>query len=736
MRIAILIVLSNFYCFLFSQTSGLVLDENQYPISEVDVYISDLNLLIQTDLNGEFYFDSYIIDNTYVQFSKYGYSSKVVKYQNNENFTIILRQLHVKLDEIGIKESSSILGNNKTINIENKLLKNNFVSSTSLVESISRLPGVQMISSGLGIQKVVVRGLSGLRVVTFLNGMRISNQEWANDHGIGFTDLGLNDVELIKGAASLKFGGEAIGGVLYFKDSPFVKSTIPSGFIASKFDNSHVLFSNQFGMNWSKKSFFLNAYGQHSASADYRLPDNTYLFNSRLNNQSFKLAMGILSNDIQTIFRYQYNADNLGIPAHVHGGDLTSISIDNLTSDFLILSEDFKMTRPTQFINNHLFTYETKYRLNNINYSFFAGHFINNLQEYDKWTVPAFDMDLSTSTFRFNLDIPFSYIDINTGIQHQIQSNFNNITDRLIPDANTNESGVYFIVNYDKKKLGFNSGLRLDYKKIMCSEYSFNKSFLSFNTSHGLFYKLNNNVLRMTYSSSFRAPHLSELFSYGLHHGTMRFEIGDVNLQVEKSHQFDLKYQWNDDHFGFVVNPFTQIINNFISISPTDGFYNSIYRIYNYTQFNNVQISGCELNVHYHPHFIHNLHIEQSYSFINAQNKDNDSYISRTPSNKIKTTLNLDLSQYNILLNIKSFTIYHLYSFAQNNISLFEESTNSYNVLNMDLFLEPFKRTTLVIGANNILNEEYVPHISRVRDVAGGVPNPGRSFHISLKYDF
>ena len=77
-----------------------------------------------------------------------------------------------------------------------------------------------------------------------------------------------------------------------------------------------------------------------------------------------------------------------------------------------------------------------------------------------------------------------------------------------------------------------------------------------------------------------------------------------------------------------------------------------------------------------------------------------------------------------------------MYSFAQNNIALFEESTNSYNVLNMDLFLEPFKRTTLVIGVNNILNKEYVPHISRVRDVAGGVPNPGRSFHVSLKYDF
>ena len=45
-----------------------------------------------------------IIIQIHIQFSKYGYSSKVVKYQNNENFIVILRQLHVELDEIGIKE--------------------------------------------------------------------------------------------------------------------------------------------------------------------------------------------------------------------------------------------------------------------------------------------------------------------------------------------------------------------------------------------------------------------------------------------------------------------------------------------------------------------------------------------------------------------------------------------------------------------------------------------------------
>ena len=35
-----------------------------------------------------------------------------------------------------------------------------------------------------------------------------------------------------------------------------------------------------------------------------------------------------------------------------------------------------------------------------------------------------------------------------------------------------------------------------------------------------------------------------------------------------------------------------------------------------------------------------------------------------------------------------------------------------------------------------IFNKEYIPHLSRIKEVAGGVPEPGRSFNLSLKYDF
>ena len=46
------------------------------------------------------------------------------------------------------------------------------------------------------------------------------------------------------------------------------------------------------------------------------------------------------------------------------------------------------------------------------------------------------------------------------------------------------------------------------------------------------------------------------------------------------------------------------------------------------------------------------------------------------------------------------------------------------------------KKLNAVIGMDNLLNEEYSPHTSRIKNVAGGIPNPGRSFNINIKYDF
>ncbi len=720
---------------LYSQTQGVVLDANKAPIDKVNVFLSDQKILLYSKEDGSFSIQKNIPSNSFIHFYKFGYSSKVVQYNVDEELNITLDELHVNLDEVGVAESFSELGNNKLINIDKKSLKNNFTSTASMLESISQLSGIDMISSGLGIEKVVVRGLSGMRVVTYLNGMKIENQQWAGDHGIGFTDLGIHEVELIKGSSALKYGGEAVGGLLYFKDNPFVESNQPSGFVASKFDNSHHLFGNQVGFKWSKNNFYFNAYGQYNIASDYRMPNNQYLFNSRFKNNSVKFSIANRTNKFQNIFRYQYNNEQTGIPAHSHD-DPDEIELGDISLNEIDFAEDFKLIRPNQFVDNHLFVYENNYFIKSSKVSFHLGHFINNLKEYEKWTVAAFDMTLSNTQIKSNIRTQFNDFTLNVGAQLGKLTNENNIQSRLIPDAITNDLGVYSILDYEKEKIGLNSGLRLDHKKISSDEKDYDKLFSAISYSSGVYFTESNHILRLTYSGAFRSPHFSELFSDGVHHGTSRYEIGNTNLKLEKGHQFDFKYQWSNNHLGIVVNPFYQLITDFISINPTDSFAQNNYRVYNYDQFDKVEISGFELNLHYHPHQLHNLHFEQSYSFINTRNLDKNTALALTPSNKIKTSLKLHLTENNSLLTLNKISVYHVYSFSQNNIVEYETSSDAYQLINLEFDFKPAKRIDLVLGLNNLLNQEYTPHLSRIKEIGGGVPNPGRSFNINLKYEF
>jgi len=83
----------------------------------------------------------------------------------------------------------------------------------TLSDALATLPGVSQLTTG-AISKPVIRGLFGNRIQINVAGLRLEDQQWEDEHGLGLSDAGVERVELIKGPAALLFGSDAMGGVI------------------------------------------------------------------------------------------------------------------------------------------------------------------------------------------------------------------------------------------------------------------------------------------------------------------------------------------------------------------------------------------------------------------------------------------------------------------------------------------------------------------------------------------
>ena len=709
------------YC--FSQISGTVKDSKNQPLAGVDVLVSSTLVLAQTDSKGEFSLNLDIPKNTLIFFSKESYESKSVKYLSENEFNIILNKLHIEINEVEISAINHKLSSNQAIALQSLVFNSVNDHTLNIVDRLTHIPGVDQQSTGTGINKVTVRGLSGTRLVTYLNGSRIENQQWGTDHGIGFTELGIGKAELIKGPASLMFGADALAGVLYFVDDSYVNAGTSKLQFVSSLQTALMRFNNQIISKWAKNNFRMNTYAEYGSAADYRMPNGDFLFNSRFNNLALKTAMGYSTKNLIMNLRYQFNNNISGIPAHSHDAEPT---IEQLTSS----SQDRYVTRPTQFVNNHLLSLQNTFFINENTLKVDLAHSNNKLQEFDKWTRPEYDIELSSSQLNISLVKPFNEsFKWTTGSQSAVQRNTNNpTTSQIIPDAKIIDFGLYSNIDYDVNDWSFLFGARYDYRGINTISLSYENEFNALSGALGFSKRLRDHNIKLSYSSAFRTPHFSELLSDGGHFATIRYELGDTTLKIEKGTQIDLTYEWADEHLGLIINPFFNNVDDFIVLSPTDSVVQGV-PLYVYEQLNNVKLKGVEVNIHYHPHFLHQLHIEERISILEGQESDGQ-YLPLMPANTFQTSLKYYLVNEN-KLRCREFSLNHIYKLSQNKVANNESSSEDYSLINASiLFGSKSNKINLLLGVRNLLNVNYIPHLSSLKRYE--IPHVGRSYNLKL----
>ena len=711
--------------------TGTITSKNQNQPISATIYIPLLEKGAVADFDGNYQLNDVPNGNYNVVFSSLGYATVSKKISFSDNNIIVenieMDESAVEMEEVIVSTPFHKLQSENVMKVERISTKDlNSSGAVTLADGIKNIAGVDIISTGIGIGKPVIRGLSSNRVLTYTQGVRLENQQFGDEHGLGVNDSGIESVEVIKGPASLLYGSDALGGVLYLNPERFAISGETHGDLSSTYFSNTLGTSTNIGIKTSGEKLKFLARGSYSSFSDYDTGSDYRVTNSRFNEKDLKTGVQYLGSKFKSTIRYNYNRSNIGIPEEI--GEQTR-------------SKDLEL--PFQEIDNHILSFDNTIFLNNSSLDIKMGYLFNDRREFEDETDNAeLRMKLSTFNYDVKYNLPqLGKFETIIGLQGMFQNNKNQGEEILIPDANTTDVGLLATSHYHLEKLDIQAGIRFDSRKIESEaarnpsdeDYipELNKTFTSFTAALGAKLDLVENLsARVNLASGFRAPNLAELTSNGIHEGTNRYERGNQNLTNEQNFQADVSLEYRNKHIEFFANGFYNAVNDYIFISPTNEEIDET-RVYDYLQ-DNAELYGGEFGFHLHPHPLDWLHFESSFETVTGKLSSSE-YLPLIPANSLRNTFRVKFDNGEIRKSSSAFITLEN-TFDQKNVSDFESNTGGYSLLSAGIessFKLHKAMFTLGLNGTNLTDKKYISHLSRFKPE--GILNIGRSINVNLK---
>ena len=761
-----------------NKISGNIKDQQtRENLSGVFIYLSDLKLGASTDADGNFTLENIKTGNHLFEISFVGYKRRVeeiyigtdtvlnftlsqsVSELNQVIVTAVSRTTELRLSPIIIKP------------IDIDLLHQS--SSTNLIDALRNVPGVNQITTGAGISKPVIRGLGHSRVISLYNGIRQEGQQWGDEHGIEIDEYSIERIEIVKGPGSLMYGSDGIAGVLNFISPKAPPLGQINTRLISNYQSNNDLFAYSLSNAGYKKGIQWLGRVSNKFAGNYQNRYDGKVYNSGFQEYNGSLFLGLNKKwGYSHLNLSTYNAKiNMVEGERDSLGNFVFVAPDGngSTQEFSATEEDlrgYKIGFPHQEVNHLRFLLNNYLILNKGSIHLDLGYQNNKRKEFGDVLNPN-DKELFFDLHTFNYNLRYNFVPLkgwetSAGVSGMHQSNTNRGLETLIPDYTLFDLGGFGFTQRTFNRLTLAGGLRFDTRNLQTKGVILSRKYSSFSGSAGLSYQITKkSTLKFNVSRGFRAPNIAELTSNGKHEGSLRFEYGSQDLKPEVSHQIDLAYFFNADHVTFELTPFANFISNYIfseklsaalggdSIpDPTDPV-----PAFQFAQ-GNAMLLGGEIYLDVHPHPLDWLHLENSFSFVQAtQNRQPDSlkYLPFIPAPKYRGEIKAHFKKVGKNLSNAYVRVGVDHFFRQDRFFrayTTETKTPAYTLLNAGLGadIRAFKRSKLLsiyISGENLANVAYQSHLSRLKYAPlnpasgrNGVYNMGRNISVKMIVHF
>ncbi len=732
--------------------------ESKHPIDFASIYIAEMNRSILADENGFYKIPDICAGDYTLYISHYDCLPDTIHmhFDKDIHIDILLKHKNHLLDAVEIKDKrkEEKLINNQNLLVEKDIDKN---GGNNLGTLLKELPGVNTMSTGVGIAKPVITGMHSIRVVTLNDGIRLEGQQWGAEHAPEIDINTAGEVSVEKGADALQYSHEAIGGLVIIKPKSLINHAGYKGVVALNASSVNakggisLLLEGQFKKtpNWSWRIQSNTIRAGNTKTPSY------YLKNTGLNENDFAIYTSYFRSKWKLNLSYKFYNLKLGIFAGSQIGNLSDLLIAYTSEE--PLDKDgfrFKINAPKQNIEHHMantdFTLVVSPLIKmNIKY----GFQFNKRQEFDKVLGrsvkdPISEFYLYTNT----ADIDWSFKNkkatykSNLGLNSTFQNNYVGGA-YFIPAYNSQSIGLYTIHKVEKNKWVFQMGARGDLSLLQVNEIKnksvhINHRWYGIAGNLGIAYHIDiHSTISMTLGSTWRAPHPVELYSSGVHHGTASIEIGNASLKNERAYLSSIDYTYEEgSRHHVIITLYNKYVTDYIYLQVKEKAQLTIrgaFPVFEYKQ-TNANFTGADM--YYKIDLSKGFEVSQKISLLYVYNLKEKNYLPFIPPLQSESKLCYTLPLHKKIDDFKIGLI-GTYVAKQNLTESYQElveSPKAYFLLGFESGLSINRKKQsepifIFFNIQNLLNTKYRDYMNRWRYFAN---EPGINFSLKIKIPF
>ena len=740
--------------------TGVVIDEDsQLPIEGATVYLPELKRHFYADQEGNFYFPASSGKDLQLQVTAAGYRmiDTLLRSSADSVFRIQMRRRILAIQEVEV--GGALHGQHTAISARLSRSDRQEVKGKSAAEVFGRLNGVSLLSSGLSVHKPVVHGLHSNRVLMLNQGVRHEGQQWGLEHAPELDPFAASEFELIKGAQAVRYGADALGGVLFARSNPLDPT---------RFSGQADLIAESNGWGGVANVDLVGGV-ERLAGLAWRLQGSGSRFGDR-RTASYSLGnTGSVESNFSTTLQYHKNRQQWqayyshfqtqsGIFYGAHIGTAEDlIARLNQNAPLETYAFSYRIDAPKQYTTHDLAKLSYKGVLgNDVEIEAQYAWQRNHRREYDRRRsladdVPMSDMILTSQEMDFTL----KWANQTIGMQATSQVN-NNVsgtgTTPFIPNYDQYGLGVFGIHQIRLEKAILEAGWRYDFRYFDAAGYRYRyhpdqlpeqflledtRSFHNVSASLGLRTLLST---RWEYKSqlglAWRAPNANELYSDGLHHGAAIYEVGSADLKSEQALKWTHAIQKQGDRWQLDADVYGQWIQHYIYASPhPDSVRQTIrgtFPVFSYQQ-DQALFYGMDLSARWT--WSERLAYQLSLSVVRARNMSKDQFLPYIPADRLRQSVYLrpfgDDDGY-FSLSYEFVAKQHRYEEGSD----FAAPPPAYHLFHVYV-THPMvwgdHQLQLAFGIDNVFNRQYKDYMDRFRYYAH---REGRNFRLSLHFKF